>query len=514
MPRKERSAHSALGDLSLVGSVALVLGMFWVLLVHGPSGSDVRLQPPPAQSASEEFFADYVGPDGRVVRTDQGGDTVSEGQAYALRLAVGDGDAFGFDRVWAWTRDNLQMSSGLFAWRWQDGAVVDAEPVADADLDVAVALAQASGRFGRPDFADDARRIATAVLEQETVEAGGRLALVAGPWAVADRIVNPSYLAPCDDEVLGSVTKDLRWLRLRDDAVALLGQQLSTGLPSDWSVLDATGALHAIAEPEDPTGPGRYGLDAARVPARLWGCDTGRALATQLWPHVQHLPADGAYSAYALDGTALDPRPHPLGLIAGALSAGAVGDRSRASDLIGLAARLEHARPSYYGAAWLGLAEHQLATISIEIPSDVTTDESTDGSDTAPSPSETTTTTAPPAWWPTLPPDPSTVPGSLTVFPTDAAAAVAGLPVPSPDPPHPTPVIPPPTTSPPTTVTPTTEPPTTEPPTTEPPTTEPPTTEPPTTEPPTTEPPTTEPPTTEPPSTESPTTTTQPGGPP
>jgi hypothetical protein len=494
-----------------VASVALVLGMFWVLLVHGPSGSDVPVQSSPEQSASQKFFADYVQSDGRVVRTDQGGDTVSEGQADALRLAIGDDDADGFDRVWSWTRDNLQMSNGLFAWRWLDGAVVDAEPVADADLDVAVALAQASDRFGRSDLADEARRISSAVLDQETVEVGGRLVLVPGPWAVADQVVNPSYFSPCDDELLGFVTKDPRWLRLRDDSVALLGQQLATGLPSDWAVIDATGSLHAIAQPDDPTGPGRYGLDAARVPARLWGCDTGRALAGQLWPRLQHLPADGAYSAYALDGSPLDPRPHPLGLIAGALTAGAVGDRARAEELIGLASRLEDARPSYYGAAWLALAEDQLATISIEIPSDGTTEVSTDGSDPAPSDSATTTTTAPPAWWPTLPPDTSTVPGSLTVFPTDPAA-IAGLPVPSPSPPHPTPLIPPPTTSPPTTVTPTTEPPTTVTPTTEPPTTEPPTTEPPTTEPPTTEPPTTEPPTTEPPSTEPPTTTTEPGG--
>ena len=262
MPLKDRSAPSVLGDAGLVLSVGLVVAFLWVLVGRGP---DVGQPPAGEQGASQEFFAAYVDADGRVIRHDQGGDTVSEGQAYALRLALGDGDAASFDRVWTWTREHLQVGSGLFAWRWHDGAVVDAEPVADADLDMAVALAQASDRFARDDYAEDARRIASAVLDHETVEVGGRLVLVAGPWAVAERVVNPSYLAPCDDEELAALSNDRRWLRLRDSSAVLLDEELSTGLPSDWTVLDATGGLHPIARPEDRANPGRYGLDAARV---------------------------------------------------------------------------------------------------------------------------------------------------------------------------------------------------------------------------------------------------------
>ena len=39
------------------------------------------------QSAARSFLSRYVDPDGRVVRRDQGGDTVSEGVSYALLLA-------------------------------------------------------------------------------------------------------------------------------------------------------------------------------------------------------------------------------------------------------------------------------------------------------------------------------------------------------------------------------------------------------------------------------------------
>ena len=42
-----------------------------------------------ATAAANAFLDDYVDDSGRVVRTDQGGDTVSEGQAYGMLVAVG-----------------------------------------------------------------------------------------------------------------------------------------------------------------------------------------------------------------------------------------------------------------------------------------------------------------------------------------------------------------------------------------------------------------------------------------
>src|SRR5438067_11250923 len=75
--------------------------------------------------AGTDFFDHYVAADGRVVRHDQGGDTVSEGQAYALLLAARQGDHAAFHRVWRWTRGELQQRDGLFAWHWRDGRVID-----------------------------------------------------------------------------------------------------------------------------------------------------------------------------------------------------------------------------------------------------------------------------------------------------------------------------------------------------------------------------------------------------
>lgn len=58
-----------------------------------------------------------VDPDGRVVRHDQGGDTVSEGQAYAMLVAVAVGDHDTFTRVWAWTQQHLRRPAETLSWR-------------------------------------------------------------------------------------------------------------------------------------------------------------------------------------------------------------------------------------------------------------------------------------------------------------------------------------------------------------------------------------------------------------
>ncbi|HKY65379.1 MAG TPA: glycosyl hydrolase family 8, partial [Acidimicrobiales bacterium] len=234
--------------LAAVALVAVVAGALAVARGRGGSdgddpagGGDGRSASAERSAAADRFLSGYVDGDGRVVRRDEGGDTVSEGQAYAMLVTTAVGDEARFDRAWTWTRANLQRSDGLFAWRWADGAISDASSATDADVDIARALAMAGDRFERPELVDEARRVATAVLEHETAEAGGRLVLVAGPWAREDRIVNPSYLTTCGGADLEAVTGDPRWGRLAADGVDLVAALSEEALPPDWAVLDEDG---------------------------------------------------------------------------------------------------------------------------------------------------------------------------------------------------------------------------------------------------------------------------------
>ena len=95
----------------------------------------------------EGYRARFVTADGRVVRPEHGGDTVSEGQAYTLLRAAWMDDQATFDRVWLWTRTYLTRTgregATLLAWHWspEDGGhVVDWNVATDADADVALAL--------------------------------------------------------------------------------------------------------------------------------------------------------------------------------------------------------------------------------------------------------------------------------------------------------------------------------------------------------------------------------------
>ena len=51
----------------------------------------------------------YIQADGRVRRPDNGNDTVSEGQAYALLRAVWSGDQATFERCYHWAAENLSQ---------------------------------------------------------------------------------------------------------------------------------------------------------------------------------------------------------------------------------------------------------------------------------------------------------------------------------------------------------------------------------------------------------------------
>ena len=299
----------------------------------------------------EPFLDRYVEDDGRVVRHDQGGDTVSEGQAYAMLLAAAEGDEERFARVWTWTREHLRRPDGLLSWRWADGRVADPEPAADADLDAARALLVAARRFDEPRYAREGRALGRAIARNETAAIAGKTVLVAGPWARDDGVVNPSYWSPRTYAMLGL-----------DDAAAA-SRRLSdvlteSSLPPDWATVEPWGVT--AAGPPAGGEPG-YGYDAVRVPIRLAeSCNPAdRELAARMWPLLREQP--GA-ARRALDGTPLTDRESPAALAGAAAAAHAAGDDRAWRELLDRAEALDQDHPTYYGAAVVALTRATLET--------------------------------------------------------------------------------------------------------------------------------------------------------
>jgi endo-1,4-beta-D-glucanase Y len=300
------------------------------------------------------FLDRYDDGDGRVVRHDQGGDTVSEGQAYAMLLSVASGDRDRFARVWDWTRSHLRRPDGLLAWRWDHGRVVQDEPAADADLDAARALALAADRFGESSYRDASRSLVRAIVRDETTWAADRPVLVAGRWARSEAVVNPSYWSPRAFQELG-------FPKVTDSSRKLADRLTESGLPPDWARVQPYGVV-----PSGPPsgGDAAYSYDAVRLPIRLAeSCDPAdRKLAARMWPRLQHEP--GA-ARRALDGTPLTSDEHPAALAGAAAAAQAAGDHRAAGELLDRAAQLDAEHPTYYGSAWVDLTRAMLVDHSL-----------------------------------------------------------------------------------------------------------------------------------------------------
>jgi endoglucanase len=310
--------------------------------------------------SAAKFLAAYVRPDGRVVRPDQGGDTVSEGQAYGLLLAQATGNTGAFRSIWAWTSGHLRQPDGLFAYHADAaGHIVSTQPASDADVLIAWALL----RYDGPDAAAmhrAGRKVATAILAREvTTGPNGMSLLTAGPWATGrPASLNPSYWSLTALHGLAELTHRPAWNKLASSAVAVTRSLTKNGrlLPPDWAKLTSSGTLLAEPAPDGSQPETQYGPDAQRTV--VWfatSCDAGaRALAGRWWPMLR---GNGQARAISLrtDGTILDGNPAPLALVASAAAAQAAGDDHASKDLLRGAGDVQRAHPTYYGGAWQAL---------------------------------------------------------------------------------------------------------------------------------------------------------------
>ena len=336
-----------------------------VVVVRGAEGGEPGVERQ-ARTAGERFLDRYVDEDGRVVRRDQGDDTVSEGQAYAMLVAVALGDQARFSRVWGWTTHHLQRPDGLLSWHWQDGAVVDPQSAADADVETARALLLAAERFGQPAYRRAGERIAGAILRVETVTVGSQRVLMAGPWARSlPAWIDPSYFIPGAFRLLYRTTGDARWRAVNRSSLSLLEHLTEPipHLPPDWARLSFQGL--AIPAPA-PAGGGmaEFGLDAVRVPVQMAeDCrPAGRRIAASLWPFFRQAATSGIVTRYDLQGHPLTQDRHPTGWVAAAAAAEAAGHQAWALSALDHAQRMEAQHSTYYGAAWVALGRILLTT--------------------------------------------------------------------------------------------------------------------------------------------------------
>lgn len=274
-----------------LGFICICISMFFFVMVlyRNSKYSQVTRTFSPytlLHASWEEYKLEFINSDGRVVDESQKGITTSEGQSYALLRAVWLDDRETFDRVWNWTKNNLDRPSDkLLGWKWGKlennayGFLPDGgqNPASDADQDIALALLLANRRWKEPAYKADALPLLKDIWTIETDVAGGKRYLIAGDWARnAQQItVNPSYFAPYAWKIFAKEDTQHNWESLVDPAYTLLNQlsnlpldkQKSIGLAPNWVIIQkSSGTIQPTNTKQLTTD---YGYDAIRVPFRI-----------------------------------------------------------------------------------------------------------------------------------------------------------------------------------------------------------------------------------------------------
>lgn len=222
------------------------------------------------------YKARFVTDQGRVLDTGNAFISHSEGQGYAMLLAVAANDRATFDRVWNWTRANLMVRDDqLVAWRWepkQRPAVSDLNNASDGDILVAWALAEAAELWGDMSHRTAGRRIAVELARKLVLfktKLGAILLPAVAGFHSDDRpdgpVVNLSYYVFPAFARLDLVAPEVDWAGLTQTGLDLLDLARTTPqtLPPDWISLK-----DGKARPADGFPP-QFSYNAVRVPLYL-----------------------------------------------------------------------------------------------------------------------------------------------------------------------------------------------------------------------------------------------------
>jgi len=268
------------------------------------------------------FRSHFILPDGRLVDRGKEGISHSEGQGFALLLAVHYDDPATFASVWKWTRSHLQTRPDkLLSWSWAPATGVhDPNNATDGDLLVAWALGRAGKRWKDPRYLKEAQLIARDIREKLVRRNSHGLLLLPGMEGFEGpgrQVINLSYWVFPALQELATLDPAPEWQALRTTGIALLQRSRfgRWGLPADW--VDLADAPVPAAD-----FPVRFGYDAVRIPLYLiWaGLDTPRLLGPyrDYWNYFQgagFLPAWTDLGDDSIDSYDASPGIHAIAML-------------------------------------------------------------------------------------------------------------------------------------------------------------------------------------------------------
>ncbi|MBK6853951.1 MAG: cellulase [Burkholderiales bacterium] len=272
----------------------LTASQFVVLACWTLASPVVHAQAKPVWPQWDDFAARFMQADGRVVDITFDRKSTSEGQSYALFLALVANRRQQFDLILTWTSDNLadgQLGNRLPAWLWglrEDGSwgVKDQNAASDADLWIAYSLFEAARLWKSPGYARTAHQLLALIRSSEIADSG-RAGPVLLPAPVGFKLdgdryrIDPSYLPGFMFRYFAGIDPKGPWQSVWDAYIRMAPKVFSKGIAPDLYVVDAAGTVSPDSERE-PSGS----YDAIRV--YLWAGMSGptdAALITLLEPY-------------------------------------------------------------------------------------------------------------------------------------------------------------------------------------------------------------------------------------
>ncbi len=201
--------------------------------------------------------------------------THSEGQGYAMLIAVRASDRAAFQEIWAWTKRELFVRrDGLASWKWDERAkpnITDTNNATDGDILIAWALVEAGERWQSAEYVDAARAIVSAVGRKTLARSPFGLIMMPAVDGFAEGqqpdgpVINLSYWVFPAFERLKGLSPEIDWADLQSTGLRLIRNSRfgPIRLPADWVGLGSGGAQPAR------NFPTRFSYNAIRIPLYL-----------------------------------------------------------------------------------------------------------------------------------------------------------------------------------------------------------------------------------------------------
>lgn len=280
-----------------------------------------------AGQAWDSYKARFLMADGRIIDTGNNSVSHTEGQGFAMMMAVRNNDRASFEKIWRWTETNLKNpENGLFYWRYNPVAaqpITDKNNATDGDTFIAWSLLKGGLLWHVDDYLKSSDAIVKALVEHNVIRFSGYQVMLPGAKGFNRNSyvnLNPSYFVFPAWQDFANRTHLVVWKDLINDGQKLMLKMRfgNTQLPADWVSLYADGHVAPAKE-----WPARFSYDAIRVPLYVkWFAPTSNLLdpykaywgrfapnQTPAWVNV----ATNDPAPYMMDGGLLAVRDSVLG---------------------------------------------------------------------------------------------------------------------------------------------------------------------------------------------------------